>query len=271
MDPKSVAVLGDAKQGVPMEAHLWVCSGENIGRRFELDKPQHLIGRTANIDIPVVDERVSQLHAKVVLQDDGHFVQDLGSTNGTFVNNQPLTGPRKLQDGDLIQVGETVFEYITYERRNLAVTLRGTSQESDSVPATLRAGAQQALNRARQGPNDPPGGGFGHVPTSPNSPNLPMGPIPSGSPYQQSPGLIAFPNAQSPYMSPYADHRGVLLDDDDDEEGGLDLKELIRKVHGFISFFRPYWQLIVALGVVMGILGALSVKLTPPAKRPCSK
>ena len=106
-----------------------MCSGENIGRRFALDKPEHQIGRSAEIDIPGVwTNACPKRHAKVVLGQDGrHYVEDLnGSTNGTFVNNQPLTGPRKLQDGDLIQVGETVFEYIAYEQRNLTITLRGT-------------------------------------------------------------------------------------------------------------------------------------------------
>ncbi|MEL7370376.1 MAG: FHA domain-containing protein, partial [Myxococcota bacterium] len=81
MNQKAMVMMGNP-QGSPIEAHLWVCSGENIGRRFALDKSEHLIGRTTTADIPVLDERVSQNHAKVVLQDGHHLVEDLGSTNG---------------------------------------------------------------------------------------------------------------------------------------------------------------------------------------------
>ncbi len=265
-------VMLENQHGAPMEAHMWVCSGENIGRRFALDKAEHLIGRTANIDIPVLDERVSQMHAKVVLQDGRHFVEDLGSTNGTYVNNQPLTGPRKLQDGDLIQVGETVFEYISAEKRNLTVTVRGTNKEDDAVPETLRAGAQEALNRARQGgpisnphstpPHGTPRGYHGPVPTTVD---VASEPIP-GSPPQ---GIYA-PH-YNPYMADmggmYDERRAVLLQEEEEEEGGgIDIQEIIRKVKKVILFFLPYWKVTALLALLFAVLGAASIKLRPPAR-----
>ena len=270
MDPKAMVVLGNQQES-PKEAHLWVCSGENIGRRFALDQPEHLIGRTATVDIPVIDERVSQTHAKVVLQDGRHFVEDLGSTNGTFVNNQPLTGPRKLQDGDLIQVGETVFEYISYSERNLTITVRGTSKDNDAVPANLRAGAKEALNRARQDPTPAPGAGTGqgYQPGGGTTVDVSAEPVPVTHLQRPSQGMGG--GSYPPYMmGTYEDRRGVFLDEDDDdedEEGGLDVQEIIRKVRMVILFFLPYWKVILALGIVFAVLGAFSVRLTPPVRK----
>ena len=272
MDPKAMVVVGN-QQGAPMEAHLWVCSGENIGRRFALDKPEHMIGRTANVDIPVLDERVSQKHAKVVVQDGRHFVEDLGSTNGTFVNNQPLTGPRKLQDGDLIQVGETVFEYISYEQRNLTITLRGTSKSKDSVPDNLRAGAQEALDRARQhstpGQSTPRSGGY--QPGGGTTVDVASEPVPVSALQRPAQGFggMATPNpmhAPSPYYGVPENRRGHFVDDDDEEEGGIDIQEIIRKVRMVVLFFLPYWKLMLGLAIVFAVLGVVSVKLTPPIR-----
>ena len=266
MNSKAMVVRGN-QQDAPVEAHLWVCSGENIGRRFALDKPEHLIGRTSNADIPVLDERVSQNHARVVLQDGRHYVEDLGSTNGTFVNNQPLNGPRKLQDGDLIQVGETVFEYLSYVDRNLTITVRGTNKENDSVPENLRAGAREALNRARKHPTPPVAHGaqpYTHVPSGATV-DVASEPAPINHLQRPSQGMHM---QTPPYYGGYPERHGVLMDDDDgdEEEGGVDIQEIIRKVRMVVLFFLPYWKMIAALGILFAIAGGMSVKLTPPTR-----
>lgn len=265
-------VVRDKPHEGPIEAHLWVCSGENIGRRFALDKLEHLIGRTANIDIPVIDERVSQRHARVALQEGRHYVEDLGSTNGTFVNNQPLNSPRRLQDGDLIQVGETVFEYISYEQRNLTITLRGTDKNNDAVPANLRTGAQEALNRARQVPST--GGTMHGTPPPPHAYHPGRGTVDMGEPGAIAPvqrpaqGMMQGAHMSPPYIAtPFEDRRAVVVqEDDDEEEGGIDIQEVLRKVKMVIRFFLPYWKLVLALAIVFAVAGAYSTKLTPPKR-----
>jgi hypothetical protein len=68
------------------------------------------VGRAAGCAVTLDDTFVSQLHARVFVVD-GHFmVEDLGSTNGTFLNRRKVGGPEVLSPGDLLQVGNTVME-----------------------------------------------------------------------------------------------------------------------------------------------------------------
>ena len=78
---------------------------------------QITVGRAQSSDIVLEDPAVSNVHAHVALEVDGHpvSVQDLGSSNGTFVNRGPLQ-PHKLTplcSGDCVRFGQTVFYYVT--------------------------------------------------------------------------------------------------------------------------------------------------------------
>jgi len=68
------------------------------------------IGRAAGCQITVDDTYVSQIHARVFTRDGQWLVEDLGSTNGTWMNRQRVSGPMVLQRGDRVQVGNTVLE-----------------------------------------------------------------------------------------------------------------------------------------------------------------
>ncbi len=63
------------------------------------------IGRSPDADLVIADDFVSSLHAKVVPDGDGAIAEDLGSTNGTLVNGQPLTRPMRVREGDVIELG----------------------------------------------------------------------------------------------------------------------------------------------------------------------
>jgi len=79
--------------------------------RFELDVPELTIGRAAGCHVSVADDTfASSLHARVFGRDGTVFVEDLGSTNGTYVNGARLTGATVLRPGDQVQVGNTVLE-----------------------------------------------------------------------------------------------------------------------------------------------------------------
>jgi hypothetical protein len=83
-------------------------SGPTPGKVFELSQGELYIGRDVGNDIVVNDSEVSRKHARLVLQTGGYMLEDLGSTNGTFVNGQRLMGPHVLRPGELIMLGENI-------------------------------------------------------------------------------------------------------------------------------------------------------------------
>jgi pSer/pThr/pTyr-binding forkhead associated (FHA) protein len=68
------------------------------------------VGRAAGCEVTIDDTYASQLHARLFLRDGQVFVEDLGSTNGTYLNRQKVSGPMVMQHGDRLQVGNTVME-----------------------------------------------------------------------------------------------------------------------------------------------------------------
>jgi len=81
----------------------------NSGRRYPLGD-EITVGRAAGCQVTVDDTYVSQLHARVFTRDGQLFVEDLGSTNGTYLNRVKVSGPMVMQKGDRLQVGNTVLE-----------------------------------------------------------------------------------------------------------------------------------------------------------------
>ncbi len=82
------------------------------GTRFELDSAALTIGRGGQNDVPLEeDEFTSARHARFEPRRDGVWVQDRGSTNGTYVNGTQLDRPRRLTEGDVVRVGETDLRY----------------------------------------------------------------------------------------------------------------------------------------------------------------
>ena len=79
------------------------------GRAFPLGD-ELTVGRAAGCQVTLDDTYVSQLHARVFSRDGQTFVEDLGSTNGTYLNRQKVSGPMAMQRGDRLQVGNTVME-----------------------------------------------------------------------------------------------------------------------------------------------------------------
>lgn len=68
------------------------------------------IGRAEDCQIRVGDTYVSQVHARVFRRDGAWYVEDMGSTNGTYLNQQRVTSPAELRAGDRVQIGKTVLE-----------------------------------------------------------------------------------------------------------------------------------------------------------------
>ena len=71
------------------------------------------IGRAPGCSVPLADDTyVSQLHARIFIRDGKPFVEDLGSTNGTFLNRDRLSKTMPLHRGDKLQIGQTVLEIV---------------------------------------------------------------------------------------------------------------------------------------------------------------
>jgi hypothetical protein len=82
---------------------------EQKGRSYAL-ADEITLGRAAGCTVTLEDNYVSQLHARVSRRDGAVYAEDLGSTNGTYVNGRKLTGAVLLKRGDQVRVGSTVLE-----------------------------------------------------------------------------------------------------------------------------------------------------------------
>ncbi len=91
---------------------LLVIHGSNFGKKYDLIKEEHILGRSETADVFINDENVSRRHAKVVIRDKKVIIEDLESTNGTFVNTKKVPS-KELRDGDLVLIGNTILKFIT--------------------------------------------------------------------------------------------------------------------------------------------------------------
>ena len=94
-------------------------SGSTPGKTFELTGKDIIIGRDPANDIAINDPEVSRKHARLSAQAGGYILEDLGSTNGTFVNGTRLMGPHVLQPGELIMFADNasmVYEEIRIDQ-----------------------------------------------------------------------------------------------------------------------------------------------------------
>jgi pSer/pThr/pTyr-binding forkhead associated (FHA) protein len=89
---------------------LAVIEGEKLkGKNFDLID-ELIIGRADKCHIVMDDTYVSQVHARIFSKGDTYMVEDLGSTNGTYLNRRRITSPSELQRGDRVKIGKTVME-----------------------------------------------------------------------------------------------------------------------------------------------------------------
>jgi pSer/pThr/pTyr-binding forkhead associated (FHA) protein len=87
-----------------------VVDGANAGETVSLDEAPILIGRGTDAAIRLDDDYVSTRHARIASSGDQWFVEDLGSTNGTYIGAHRLTQPTTLQLGSTVRIGKTTLE-----------------------------------------------------------------------------------------------------------------------------------------------------------------
>ncbi len=100
--------LEQAKSSSPC---LVVISGKPLGKSFFINKASMVLGRDLTADISIGETSISRRHTEFLLSNDGITCKDLGSTNGTFINDQKC-GSQLLVDGDLIRCGNTILKFL---------------------------------------------------------------------------------------------------------------------------------------------------------------
>jgi hypothetical protein len=108
--PMTGAAAGGSSAAQRAAGELVIIEKGKPGKAFPLTKDRVIIGRLGDSDIVLSDPGVSRRHAEVRREDDEFVMVDLGSTNGTMVN-EATVGERTLEEGDRITVGKTVLEF----------------------------------------------------------------------------------------------------------------------------------------------------------------
>jgi two-component system, cell cycle response regulator len=86
-------------------------AGPNIGRKYELEGKTIVIGRDPSNDIVVSSDSVSRRHARITTEGGRRLLTDMQSTNGTYVNEDPIIA-QFISQGDQVKVGDTIFKYL---------------------------------------------------------------------------------------------------------------------------------------------------------------
>ena len=99
------------KSVMPTAPGFWLVMrrGPLLNQLFQLERAVVSIGRDLANDIAIRDSQVSRFHLRLTLQGQDYFLEDLGSTNGTRVNGVQISGRRRLEDCDIIALGDSIL------------------------------------------------------------------------------------------------------------------------------------------------------------------
>ena len=112
-DSTVVTVIRDEGPATEVgDACLVVINGTDLGKRYPLTRFSTVIGRSSKTDVQIEEDSISRNHGMIVNQGDRYLLKDLGSTNGTYVNDR-LIDELDLRDGDLIKIGRTIFKFLS--------------------------------------------------------------------------------------------------------------------------------------------------------------
>src|SRR4051794_3399565 len=132
------------------DLQLIVVDGPNAGTEFDI-AGSAVIGRDPSSGIVLDDAEASRRHASVSAAGDTITVEDLGSTNGTYVAGERIQGSRQVGSGDRIRIGTPVMEV----RVAAAATALGATPEADASQAT-RVGGMPVPDSPPTEASDPP-------------------------------------------------------------------------------------------------------------------
>jgi type III secretion system (T3SS) inner membrane Yop/YscD-like protein/uncharacterized protein DUF4389 len=238
-----------------------VIEGPNTGREFDLAGPT-TIGRDPTAGIVIDDAEASRRHASVSLQGEIVTIEDLGSTNGTFLNGQRLSGAQTFGMQDQVRIGTTVFEL----RVSAAATQLGTPPpDLGAIDVTATRPVPDFGEGAPQPPSAGPPGGVGGPPggAPPSEPPGGAQPPPAGPPPgAPAPGPGGFaPPPGPPYGGPPAPYGGgppattaypVNLEIDYPQAGIANWRPLVQWLLAIPHFIALFFVLFAAyLGAIV--------------------
>ncbi len=118
-------------------------SGKYQGGEFPVRLNREIIiGRSSDLDMVLVEDMVSRRHAKISSSENEVFIQDLGSTNGTFVNGEKIAGRARLSEGDRILLGTSIIRVVSVD---------GIEANQSEAEARRKLEAQSAQRQQTQG------------------------------------------------------------------------------------------------------------------------
>jgi len=149
---------------------LTMRSGPTPGKNFPLEQQEMLLGRDLANDISISDPEVSRRHARFLMQEDNVIIEDLGSTNGTFLNGQRIASPQQLRAGDVITLGENIV--MVFDKANF-----------DPDATVVSTGMDQTVQPEPQPEAPMPQSSYGVIPPQPTPQPAPV----QQMPVQESP------------------------------------------------------------------------------------
>jgi len=130
-----------------VQFQLVMRSGPTPGATYSLEGDQIVIGRDSANGVAINDSEISRKHARLTFQGGKYVLDDLGSTNGTFVNGQRLAGPVVLRSGDVVSLGEQIvlmFEVLSADAGATVIAARKSAPAPVMSSPVMPAQAQVA-------------------------------------------------------------------------------------------------------------------------------
>ena len=104
---------GGPRRSGPRSACVVVIHGEGLGKRADIEARPVVVGRSQEADLHIPHKSVSRQHCEISRDGDSYRIRDLGATNRTRVNEQPIT-ETTLADGDHVTLGECILKFISH-------------------------------------------------------------------------------------------------------------------------------------------------------------
>jgi len=127
-------------------------SGPTPGATYPLEGDQLTIGRDSANGVSINDAEMSRKHARLTFQGGKYVIEDLGSTNGTFVNGQRLSGPFVLKGGDVVSFGEQIVLMYDVMSGDPGATVASPRRQSARVQSPVAPPVQVYSGQVAPGP-----------------------------------------------------------------------------------------------------------------------